>query len=270
MTILAFDHMIVGVADTPGVAASFGALGFDVLHRPDAGISETDIRLICFDDLSYLEIFAFRDPVAPSQHRWKPLMARGDGWLDYSVHCDNVDREAARLRAHGVPVSAPRSAGKALVDGRRWEVRVMEAGDGIGSPVMPFFIGDLAPRQIRVPRLAGAPVQPGGKGGGIVGVTLVTGDLGARRPSLAATFGDGRAVVNRFGGTGRAELFEFAGRWVEVIEADTNGSLAGQHLKVMGEGVFEVAIGRKGGTGPGDGQLLDVAMTGGARLRVDG
>jgi hypothetical protein len=41
-----------------------------------------------------------------------------------------------------------------------------------------------------------------------------------------------------------------------------------EHLRVRGEGLYEVTLGRTGQTGPGDGELLPLASTHGARLRI--
>ena len=141
--LLGFDHLIVAVNDIAEADRNYARAGFDVTHRPDAGPSETAIRIICFDDGSYLELFSFRDPGQPSKHRWATLVPRGEGWVDWSLHCDDVEAEAGKLKQHDLPHAGPRTGGKSLLDGRAWKVGVVDAGYGVGNPLMPFFIQDL-------------------------------------------------------------------------------------------------------------------------------
>lgn len=263
--LLGFDHLIVSVNDIAEADRNYTRAGFDVTHRPDAGPSETAIRIICFDDGSYLELFSFRDPGQPSNHRWATLVPRGEGWIDWSLHCDDVEAEAAKLKQHGLPHAGPRAGGKSLLDGRAWKVGVVDAGYGVGNPLMPFFIQDLAERQIRVPRPTGAPPQAGGAPG-IAGVTQVTKDLAGSVSLLSKVLGPGEAVPARLPGTSAAHLFPIARGWLELVEA-AEGELA-DHIAVHGEGVWEVTLGPRAATRPGDGALLPAELTHGARLRV--
>ncbi len=253
-----FDHAIVAVHDLAKAAAGFAALGFTVTNRPDVGATETENRLICFQDGSYIEIFSFRDPSKPSEHRWAPLLKGGDGWVDYSVHVDDVAAAHAKLAVAGVATTGPRNGGRALADGRRWGVAVLMAGRGVGSPVLPFLIEDTEARNVRVPD-GPAAVQPHGATA-VVGVTLLAARLGAVDAALAAVYGPGTAVAPRIDGARAAMRYDFAGRWVEVIEP--------ARLPPRGEGVHEVTIGRPGQTRPGEGTLLPEAGTSAALLRI--
>jgi hypothetical protein len=192
------------------------------------------------------------------------LLAKGDGWLDYSVHATDANSEAQRLAQAGLPAVGPRTGGRALADGRRWGVAVLLAGRGAGSPVLPFLIQDTEPREVRVP--AGpAAVQPRGASG-IVGVTLVTTSLAAVEAGLGAMFGSGMAVARP--SAVAARRYGFARRWVEVCEPADGEEAA--HLRARGEGVFEVTLGRLGQDATDKGTLLPLAATHGARLRLTG
>ena len=254
-----FDHAIVAVNDLGAAEANFRALGFTVTNRPDVGATETENRLVCFEDGSYIEIFSFRDKSKPSEHRWAPLLkAHGDGWVDYSVHVADAAAEHARLTAAGVAATTPRAGGRAIADGRRWGVAVVMAGRGVGSPVLPFLIQDTEARDVRVPD-GPAAVQPH-KATAIVGITLLTGGIGAVDSALAALYGPGTDVKPRIDGARAARRYDFAGRWIEVIEPAA--------LPARGEGVLEVTVGRPGHAMPGDGTLFPDAATNGARLRI--
>jgi hypothetical protein len=263
--LLGFDHLIVAANDIAEADRNYRRAGFEVTHRPDAGISETAIRIICFDDGSYLELFSFREPGRPSAHRWASLVPRGEGWIDWALWCDDVQAEADRLKQHDLPHAGPRTGGKSLLDGRAWKVGVVEAGYGVGNPLMPFFIQDLAERQIRVPRPHGAPPQAGGTPG-IAGITELTRDLANSVGQLSRVLGPGVAVSARLPGASAAHLFPIAGGWMELVEA-TGGELA-DHIETHGEGIWEVTLGPRPATRPGDGALLPTGLTHGARLRV--
>ncbi len=259
-----FDHAVLGVNDLRRAEADLRSLGFRVTARPDVGPTDTENRLICLADGSYIEVFAFRDPAQPGGHRWAPMLAKGDGWLDYSLHVADVSAEAQRLTQAGLTTVGPRSGGRALADGRRWGVAVLLAGRGAGSPVLPFLIQDTVEREIRVP--AGeAARQPGGATG-IVGIRVLTSALAAVEPGLNAVFGTGAAIVHP--GATMARRYVFAGRWVEVIQPANDGTEIAAHLQLRGEGVYEVLLGRPGETGGAEGVPLPTEATHGARLRL--
>lgn len=261
MELHGFDHTIVLVNSIEDAERNFTELGFEVIKRPDAGESTTDMRIISLGDGSYIELFAFKEPSQPNAHRWWPLAKNGEAWLDYSVHCDRVADYADALKAKGLPIAGPRTGGKSLLDGRAWKVGVVEAGFGVGRPAMPFFLEDLAPRDIRV-----TPSRNTGLS--TVGVTVATGDLDAAGSALAAAFGPGGEVRPHEDGGDAALLFRFAGCWIELVDAGRAGSPMAEHVRRHGESVYEVTLGTKGVTGPGDGQLFPLQKTGGVRLKA--
>jgi catechol 2,3-dioxygenase-like lactoylglutathione lyase family enzyme len=258
LAMLGFDHAILGVRDLARTEADFSKLGFTVTTRPDVGATDTENRLICFADGSYIEIFSFRDPAQPSTHRWAPLLAKGDGWTDYSLRVADIAAEVARLAPSGLPTYDPRTGGRALEDGRRWGVTVLLTGRGAGNVVLPFMIQDTEPHEVRVPRGA-ATVQPRGVTG-IAGITLLTAALAPVEAQLAAVLGPATTA------SGPVRRYDIAGRWLEVVEP-SGGELT-EHLQARGEGVYEVTLGRPGQTRPGEGELLPVATTHGGRLRI--
>jgi len=262
MKILGFDHTIIFVHSIEEASANFASLGFDVIKRPDAGESETDIRLICLADSSYLELFAFKDESKPSKHRWYPLVGNGEGWVDYSLFCDAVAPFAAALKAAGIPASEPRSGGKSLLDGRAWKVGVVDAGFGIGRPTMPFFLEDQAPRENRVP-------PSGNPGLKTVGATLVTDSIENCRTGLETVLGAGRTVPPRDPAASAALLFDLGDIWIELLEARPGDNSLSDHLKQHGESLYEVAMSDRGAIAPGQGRLLPLNLTHGARLRVE-
>lgn len=259
-----FDHAVLGVADLARAEADLRGLGFTVTARPDAGATDTENRLICFADGSYIEVFTFRDLQRPSTHRWAPQLAKGDGWLDYSLHVTDIAAEAERLAPSGLPTIGPRTGGRALTDGRRWGVAVLVVGRGVSSPVLPFLIQETESRAVRVPG-GSAAVQPNGVTG-VVGITLVTAALAELESGLTAIYGSGVSVARPDAAVARR--YEFAGRWIDVIQPMNTATEASDHLRARGEGVYEVTLGRVGQDNAGEGRLLPLTATHGARLRV--
>lgn len=258
-----FDHAILGVRDLHRAEADLRSLGFTVIARPDVGATDTENRLICFSDGSYIEVFAFRDLAQPGTHRWAPVLAKGDGWLDYSLHVADVNAEAQRLKQAGLATVGPRTGGRALADGRRWGVSVLLVGRGASNPVLPFLIQDTEARATRVPG-GNAARQPAGVTG-IVGIRLLTTALAAVESALDAVFGAGTPAAHP--GAAAARRYKFGGRWVEIIQPTDDGTEMPTHLRLRGEGVYEVLLGRPGETGD-EGTLLPAQATHGARLRL--
>lgn len=261
MKIYGFDHTIILVDSIDDAVINFTNIGFEVIKRPDSGESTTDIRIICLEDGSYIELFSFKEPSVPNAHRWWPLARNGEAWLDYSVHCDSVAEYANALKANDLPISGPRTGGKSLLDGRAWKVGVVDAGFGIGRPALPFFLEDLADRAIRV-----TPSRNTGLS--TVGVTVATDDVAAAEKALAVVFGPSTETRPHEHGGKTARLFQFGGCWIELVDAGADTAMS-RHVKQHGESVYEVTLGTKGVTKPGGGKLLPLEKTGGARLKTD-
>ena len=260
--LLEFDHAVLGVTDLRRAEADLQSLGFTVTKRLDEGASETENRLICFEDGSYIEVFALRDPSRPSTHRWASRLATGEGWLDYSLHVADLAPVAQRLKDAGLPTIGPRTGGRALTDGRRWGVAVQLAGLGAGNPALPFFIQDTGPREVRVPDGQARRQPPGIVG--IVGATVLTADLAAVEFGFSAIFGAGSTIM-RSDAT-QAMRYTFDGHWIELVQPDSDSEMA-SCLHRRGEGLFEVVLGRPGESGPDGGALRPLEPMHGARLR---
>lgn len=262
-----FDHVSAVVLDAERTAADYRQLGFHVIDRMDSGASETENRLVCFGDGSYLELLSFLNPSQVSTNRWWHLLGKGEGWVDYSIYTDNMDLEAARLTQLSVPMVGPRAAGKTRRDGRSWEVRWLLLGRGVGSPVLPFLIEDLTPHEIRVPPPASSVIQASGVPG-IAGVTLLTSNLKEIEDRLTAIFGSGVATRARYHGALDARIFYCGDRWVEVIQVGEGASDVTEYVRKRGDGVYEITLGSFGKALPGTGTLLPSELTHGARIIV--
>ena len=266
LTLEGFDHVIALFNDVERVAAGFSALGFHVVARADAARTETANRYVTFPDGSYLQLSAFHDRAQSARHKWASVLDAGEGWVDYALRTGNVAADAARLAADGLPLSGPKLSLRPLASGKAWQADILHAGRGAGaSALLPYFIEDRSDRELRVPSPP-AP-QPGGAAG-VAAVTLLTGQLDPHRAGLIAAFGPAREIAPRLPGSGRAIVFDIAGRTIEIVEA-VSGDLAEIHRQ-RGDGVHEILLATDLSTPPGAGELLPLELTHGARIRLHG
>ena len=120
--------------------------------------------LIVLPDGVYLELIAFvhaDPPPSRSHHRWG---ATSPGWIDFAhlglTAADDDDEDdgttsgvingRAAKEGSGVAYLAEVNGGRETPQGRtiRWRVTAPEAKHGIGR--LPFFCGDVTPREWRV------------------------------------------------------------------------------------------------------------------------
>lgn len=159
---LGHDHLIFYVHDPEAlddVCARFEAAGFLLTDRPDEGrdSAATRQRLVCFADGTYVEILTVRDAAARGSHRLAQFMGGRDGWADFVVVTDGLNKVIARQSAAGLPVRGPLTHEKRLEDGRPWKVSLAQPGIGVGHVALPLILRDDTGRDLRIP---GAPHRP--------------------------------------------------------------------------------------------------------------
>lgn len=249
MTILGYDHAIYLVAEPGGLetaARRFEELGFTITDRDDEGkeSAATAQKLVCFEDGSYIEILSIRDPQARSRHRFAPFFVRGDGWVDTSVHTNDLAGARERLTAAGLPFSGPHAHARRLRSGEPWGVSLILPGIGAGHPALPFVIEDTEGRDLRIPRHG--THQPNGVTG-TAGVSVSVRDLDAVRPGFEALFGPAVPVAAPLQDCARALRYAVARQWLDVLErpeAD-EGMISLALMRPGAEGVTWLATGRE-------------------------
>lgn len=231
-----FDHVVLGVADLDGAARAFRDAGFDVFDRGgQAGAMQN--RLIRFPDWSFIELVAFREP---GQHRfWEPI-SKGDGWVDYALCVEGMATVQAALKQAGVPVGDVRKMVQPAAGGGNWEMDLLLAGLGVGSPALPFLTEDLTPLDWRLPPLPEGREQPGGASG-IAGATVVVSSLPSKWPGLVAPCGTPTSSVSNAAGEPVSARFDFNGRWLDFV-VPASGTAEAAHLARRGEGLFSVTL----------------------------
>lgn len=178
---ISFDHAVIYVADLRQASEDFGALGFHVVPGGVHSGGLTHNALIPFSDGTYVELLA---PTA----RWRlqalrllgttlsrllglqPFLRRpirraraGEGFVDFALACSPLPGILEVAKAIG-GIDGPMSGGRIRPDGERisWNLALPR------SPVLPFLIEDITPRQLRVPSNITHP--NGASGVQIVGV----------------------------------------------------------------------------------------------------
>lgn len=230
-----FDHVVLGVADLDGASHAFRDAGFDVFDRGQPGPMQN--RLIRFPDWSFIELIAFREP---SQHRfWEPV-SKGDGWVDYAICVEGIGNVQGALRDARVAVGDIRRVVQPAANGRNWEMDLLLAGLGVGSPALPFLTEDLTPLDWRLPPLPAGREQPEGASG-IAGATVLVSSLASALPDLVALYGAPTSCATKAGGDPFSARFDFNGRWLDFVVPD-RGSEEAAHLDKRGDGLFSVTL----------------------------
>lgn len=147
MAIQGIDHVVVIGADLERLAEQYRALGFTVTpggRHPEAG---ADNALIPFEDDSFIELLAFREP-RPDM-RWARLVARGGGLADFVLNSDAVELDLAAARRNRLPYGAAEPGRRIRPDGV--EVSWLAGPVSDTSFGLPSLIQDVTPRELRVP-----------------------------------------------------------------------------------------------------------------------
>jgi catechol 2,3-dioxygenase-like lactoylglutathione lyase family enzyme len=224
----ALDHVVIAVNDLDRAVADYQSLGFTVypggVHH--GGVSHN--ALVVFADGSYFEIIAYRE-AAPANRWWRVLTTAGEGIVDFAVLPENTERDVAAARARGLELEGPTPGGRLRLDGVRLDWQIVRPA----TTDLPFWCGDVTPRELRVPEGA-IRRHPNGVTG-ISRVRVVVADLAASIGRFKALVGP--EAVSADNGIPRIGL---KGTVFELIGPD-NGD-ARRHLAARGEGVLSLAL----------------------------
>lgn len=248
---ITFDHLVLLVDDLDATAADFTALGFTVLDRADTSHGSTIFKFVSFADGSYILLTAFTGDDARNGHRLGPVMDSGEGWADYSLVVPDATAAGAALTAGGFVAHGPVRVANVLEGGERWGLDLLMTGRGAGGNVaLPFLVSDVEGRSHRIP---GPSVHANGATG-IQGVTV--------------SADDPRLVVNTLIAIGGQEETVAEGLRVRFgqVHVDVLGLSAVPEGRPGGGMVTVDVIG--GSALPQQGQVLDLALTHGAPIRL--
>lgn len=178
--ITGIDHIVILVADLDRAQAEYATAGFTVVPGGEHAGGLTHNALVAFADGTYLELLAFRRPLAdlaPGMplppgglsrltERWIARAAGGPGLLDFALLPTTLTADLAAARARGLALEGPRPGGRHRPDGQEvaWELGIPTAPD------LPFLCADVTPRDLRVP--TGARREHANGARGVAGITV--------------------------------------------------------------------------------------------------
>ena len=220
------DHVVIAVADLDIAVSDYRALGFTVypggVHH--GGVSHN--ALVIFADGSYFELIAYRQ-AAPDVRWWQVLSKAGEGFVDFALLPQNTERDAEAARSRGLDLTGPIAGGRLRLDGERldWQIVRPKTTD------LPFWCGDVTPRNLRVPE--GAMRNHANGVSGIASLKIAVSDVGKSAARYAALAGAG--AVSQANGAARVVLGDTT---FELTAEDA----ARAHVARRGEGPMSLTL----------------------------
>ncbi len=218
---LRIDHVTIAGRDLGRLRDAFASAGLETEYGGPHSNGVTHMALLGFDDGSYIELISTLEPGTASP-LWDAPIREGAGPCAWAVIAGDVAGEADRLRALGVTVEGPLRLERRRPDGRLAEWDMAFPGDHPPGAVLPFFLRDRTPRELRVepsPAVAGAELC--GIGAVVIGVRA----LGERVRLFRTTYGWGEPTYGDLPAWG-ARLAEFAHTPVVLAAPTGEGWLA--------------------------------------------
>jgi len=244
----ALDHVVIAVGDLDRAVADYQSLGFTVypggVHH--GGMSHN--ALIVLEDGAYFEIIAYREP-APTNRWWRVLTTAGEGIVDFAVLPENTERDVEAARARGLQLDGPTPGGRLRLDGVRLDWQIVRPT----TTDLPFWCGDVTPRDLRVPE-GEIRRHPNGVTG-ISRVRILVADVATSTERYRALVGPD--AVKTDNGVVRIGLEKTA---FELVGPDNEQSR--RCLEARGEGVLSLEL-----RGPA-GKALDPKLLHGAGLAI--
>jgi hypothetical protein len=261
--LLSIDHVVIVVRDLARAVADYARAGFAVTPGGEHTGRATYNALIPFADGTYIELIAFKDPARPHDDPWWRRLQRGEGLVDYALLSNALAADAGELRRRGLGVEGPEDGGRERPDGQRLAWRTLRPAQ---SPVLPFVIEDVTPRELRVP--SGEATRHPLGATRVAGLRVVVADLRASGAAMQALLGGptdgGPDDADDTGGATRR--FAIGQQWIELLRPGDNTEAAA-YLRTQGEGPYELALGSGAETAGGGGEPLGGDLHG-ARIRV--
>jgi catechol 2,3-dioxygenase-like lactoylglutathione lyase family enzyme len=224
----ALDHVVIAVDDLDRAVADYQSLGFTVypggVHH--GGVSHN--ALIVFEDGSYFEIIAYRE-AAPTNRWWRVLTTAGEGIVDFAVLPEDTARDVDAARKRGLQLDGPTPGGRLRLDGVRLDWQIVRPT----TTDLPFWCGDVTPRNLRVPE--GAIRHHANGVTGISRVRILVADVATSTERYRALVGPD--TVSQDQSVVRINLDKAA---FELVGAGNDHSRA--RLVARGEGVLSLEL----------------------------
>jgi hypothetical protein len=156
---LKIDHVTVAGMHLDEMRQAFtAATGMPTEYGGPHSNHATEMALVSFPDGSYLELMGIQakaDPAAVAKHEWHTCLMEKPGPCAFALRVNDMAREVGELKAAGIEMSEPVTAGRTRPDGRKLAWQTVNIGSGVRGRYFPFLIADQTPREDRA--------YPGGK-----------------------------------------------------------------------------------------------------------
>ncbi len=232
------DHIVLRVDDLDAAMMRYRDLGFTV-NPGGKHPRGTHNALVTFQDGSYLELIAFREP-GYTDHRWHRHLATRRGLIDFALATDQLEPEVAALRRRGPRYAGPDEGGRKRPDGIDLIWRVAAVEDETDT-ALPFLIEDVTDRDLRVPAAAAAVHANGVRG--VDRIIVAVHDL-ASATSRYASLLDAEPLADTGGHSGETAAgttFRTGSHWIELRQSPHDGSLSGQGQR-LDEGPYALVL----------------------------
>lgn len=234
-----FDHLVIAVSDLDVASERFRALGFEVRpggEHPGQGTHNAIIRF----GLDYIELLAIRDEAEALSGRLSGtalveyLRGREWGMAGYALATDDIEGDAARLKASGISAVGPFAMSRQRPDGSTLAWRLLIPGGTPWRRSWPFLIQWETPDSERL-RVEQAGAHPNGVMG-VLGALVTVRDLASAKDLYERGLGLPRYPVAGLEGFGA--LFSTGKTFIAL---GAQGDVAPAQLE--GDGVYSVTLG---------------------------
>jgi len=151
---LRIDHVTICGSNLESMRHDFAEVGLRTTYGGRHANGVTHMDLLAFPDGSYIELiapFASLSGAAGMMSGWTKLMEADAGCGAWAAQTDDIHPEVQRFRAAGIAVKGPEAGSRQRPDGTKLEWETAIVGTGPAGSVLPFFIQDSTPRELRVP-----------------------------------------------------------------------------------------------------------------------
>jgi hypothetical protein len=146
------DHVTVAGRDTAKMQAALKSVGIASVYGGAHSNHATEMALVSFPDGAYLELMGIQhdaDPDAVKRHVWSKFLTGDAGPCAWALREKDLAAEVQRLKAAGIPVSAPERSGRQRPDGVKLEWETSDVGNLLRGTFFPFLIRDFTDRRAR-------------------------------------------------------------------------------------------------------------------------
>ena len=227
---LKIDHVTLCASKLEPLQSAFAEIGLATDYGGPHANGITHMALLGFADGSYLEL------IAPYQGQteaspWAELMLGDAGPGAWAVGTEDIKKEVAQLRAHGIASPGPVPGSRHRPDGKLLEWETASFGPGSAGALLPFLIQDHTPRELRVQpsaRVYESAIT------GVAAVVLGVGNLEGAILLFQRAYGWGAPLIEDHSDFG-AQLAHFAGTPVMLASPSGEASPIAQRLAKFGE-----------------------------------